>query len=235
MSVGPPTDKTTHFQNCPASKSATGHSVGFRSSVTGLGLGLCGPLVLVDETAENGSPLDPLSGVVGDGAGGRGGGPGRAELARTASNDAVNCPARSRTMNRKSTARSPRSISRFRICCAVHGPTGFASSPSAFLVGDSRRSPRTHRAASPNGRRTGNAYSFSEAAVRRTRWRALRWRHRPRGRTRPARPGAGRLRAGLWLPARPQRLPPADPSGEGRSSRPADPTTGTRACDERGE
>src|SRR6266496_3037710 len=36
--------------------------------------------------------------------------------ARTASNDAVNCPARSRTRNRKSAARSPRSIRRLRIC-----------------------------------------------------------------------------------------------------------------------
>ena len=51
--------------------------MGFRNSVTGLGLGLCGPLVLVDETAENGSPLDPLPGEVGDGVVG----PGRAELA----------------------------------------------------------------------------------------------------------------------------------------------------------
>jgi hypothetical protein len=46
--------------------------------------------------------------------------------ARTASNDAVNCPARSWTRNRKSAARSPGSISRLRICCTVHGPSGFA-------------------------------------------------------------------------------------------------------------
>jgi hypothetical protein len=45
--------------------------------------------------------------------------------ARTASNDAVNCPARSRTRNRKSAARSPRSIRRLRICCTVHGQADF--------------------------------------------------------------------------------------------------------------
>jgi hypothetical protein len=44
-------------------------------------------------------------------------------LARTASNDAVNCPARSRTRNRKPAARSPRSVRRLRICCVVHGPS----------------------------------------------------------------------------------------------------------------
>src|SRR5258708_16012901 len=49
--------------------------------------------------------------------------------ARTASNDVVNCPARFRTRNRKSAARSPRSISRLRICCTVHGPSGFAVTP----------------------------------------------------------------------------------------------------------
>ena len=46
--------------------------------------------------------------------------------AGTASNDAVNCPARSRTRNRKSAARSPRSIMRFRVCWVVHGPSGLA-------------------------------------------------------------------------------------------------------------
>ena len=49
--------------------------------------------------------------------------------ASAASNDAVNCPARSRTRNRKPAARSPRSISRLRICCVVHGPSGFAVIP----------------------------------------------------------------------------------------------------------
>src|SRR5271165_7603584 len=49
--------------------------------------------------------------------------------ARTASNDAVNCPARSRIRNRKSAARSPRSIRRLRICCAVQGPSGLAVIP----------------------------------------------------------------------------------------------------------
>src|SRR5260370_15602400 len=45
-------------------------------------------------------------------------------LARTASKDAANCTARSRMRNRKSAAWSPRSISRLRICCVVHGPSG---------------------------------------------------------------------------------------------------------------
>ncbi len=49
--------------------------------------------------------------------------------ARTASNDAVNCPARSRTRNRKPAARSPRSIRRLRICCTVQGPSGFVVIP----------------------------------------------------------------------------------------------------------
>ena len=50
-------------------------------------------------------------------------------LARTASKESVNCPARSRTRNRKSAARSPRSIRRLRICWVVHGPSGFAVTP----------------------------------------------------------------------------------------------------------
>jgi hypothetical protein len=49
--------------------------------------------------------------------------------AGTASNDAVYWPARSRTRNRKSAARSPRSIRRFRICWVVHGPSGLAVIP----------------------------------------------------------------------------------------------------------
>jgi len=39
------------------------------------------------------------------------------DVARTASNDAVNCPARSRIRNRNPAARSPRSGRRFRACC----------------------------------------------------------------------------------------------------------------------
>lgn len=44
----------------------------------------------------------------------------------TESNASVNCPALSRTRNWKSTARSPRSISRFRACWTVQGPSGCA-------------------------------------------------------------------------------------------------------------
>jgi hypothetical protein len=50
-------------------------------------------------------------------------------LANSVSTDAVNCPARSRTKNRKSAVLSPRSINRLRICCVVHGPSGFAVTP----------------------------------------------------------------------------------------------------------
>ena len=53
-------------------------------------------------------------------------------LARTASNEAVNCPARSRTRNRKSAARSPRSIIRFRICWVVHGTALPAIAPASL-------------------------------------------------------------------------------------------------------
>src|SRR6266581_5247393 len=45
-------------------------------------------------------------------------------LARTASKDAANCPARSRMRYRKSAARSPRTISRLRACWVVRGPPG---------------------------------------------------------------------------------------------------------------
>src|SRR5437764_4341387 len=45
--------------------------------------------------------------------------------ARTASNDAVNCPARSRTRNRTWVMRSPRSMTRLRTCWVVHWPLGF--------------------------------------------------------------------------------------------------------------
>jgi putative transposase len=47
----------------------------------------------------------------------------------TGSLDAVNCPARSRTRDRKSSARLPRSIRRFRICCVVHDASGCAVIP----------------------------------------------------------------------------------------------------------
>src|SRR5262249_30137923 len=50
-------------------------------------------------------------------------------LAKSAPKDAVNCPTRSRTRNRKSAVLSPRSINRLRICCVVHGPSGFAVTP----------------------------------------------------------------------------------------------------------
>ncbi len=46
--------------------------------------------------------------------------------ARTASDDAVNCLALSRTRNRKPATRSPRSIRRSRICWTVQAPSGFA-------------------------------------------------------------------------------------------------------------
>jgi hypothetical protein len=49
--------------------------------------------------------------------------------ARTASNDPLNCPARSRIRNRGKAARSPRSISRLRICCAVRRLSGLAVTP----------------------------------------------------------------------------------------------------------
>jgi len=49
--------------------------------------------------------------------------------ARTASNDVVNCPARSRIRNRNRAARSPRSISRFRACWVVHASSGCAVTP----------------------------------------------------------------------------------------------------------
>ena len=55
-------------------------------------------------------------------------------LARAASNDSVNWPARSRTRNRKSAARSPRSTSRLRICWVVHGPSRCAVTPEDVHV-----------------------------------------------------------------------------------------------------
>ena len=50
----------------------------------------------------------------------------------TASNASVNCPARSRIRNRNRSARSPRSISRFRACCTVHAPSGCAVTPRTW-------------------------------------------------------------------------------------------------------
>ena len=52
--------------------------------------------------------------------------------ARTASNDAVNCPARSRTTNRNRVTRSPGSITRLRICWVVYRPSGFVVVPSRY-------------------------------------------------------------------------------------------------------
>jgi hypothetical protein len=49
---------------------------------------------------------------------------------RTASNDAVNCPAQSRTRNRNRAACSPRSMTRLRACCVVRGPSRYRSRPS---------------------------------------------------------------------------------------------------------
>jgi hypothetical protein len=49
--------------------------------------------------------------------------------ARAVSNAPVNCPIRSRTRYRKPAARSPRSITRLRICWVVHRPSGFAVTP----------------------------------------------------------------------------------------------------------
>lgn len=54
--------------------------------------------------------------------------------ARTGSKEVVNCPARSRTRNRKSAARSPRSRRRFRACGVVHGPSGWAVTPRTWTV-----------------------------------------------------------------------------------------------------
>ena len=49
--------------------------------------------------------------------------------ARTASNELVNYPARSRTRNRKVVARSSRSISRLRACWVVQAPVGWLVVP----------------------------------------------------------------------------------------------------------
>jgi hypothetical protein len=52
--------------------------------------------------------------------------------ASTASNIAVNRPARSRIRNLKRPARSPRSSSRFRACCTVHDPSGCEITPRTW-------------------------------------------------------------------------------------------------------
>ena len=49
--------------------------------------------------------------------------------AMTASNVVVNCPARSRTRNRKPSPRSSRSISRLRACWVVHVLVGWLVVP----------------------------------------------------------------------------------------------------------
>src|SRR5689334_17204660 len=56
-------------------------------------------------------------------------------LAKAASNEAMNWPARSRTRNRKSAARSPRSTSRLRACWVVHGPSGWVLVPRMDVAG----------------------------------------------------------------------------------------------------
>ena len=53
--------------------------------------------------------------------------------ARTASNELVNWPARSRTRNRKIVARSSRSISRLRACWVVQAPVGWLVVPSMWM------------------------------------------------------------------------------------------------------
>ena len=85
-------------------------------------------------------------------------------LARSASKDAVNCPPRSRTRNRKSSARSPRSISRLRICCVVHGSSGSRSRRGYAHTGSRPRSRRSSTGAarsprSPRGRSRPQALS----------------------------------------------------------------------------
>src|SRR3954468_7226879 len=47
-----------------------------------------------------------------------------AASARTASKDAANGPARSRTRSRNGAAWSPMSMTRLRACCVVQGPSG---------------------------------------------------------------------------------------------------------------
>jgi hypothetical protein len=101
-------------------------AVGSVSVVVGLVLGRDYPQVPL---AEDEHPVGDLgSGIEHEPLGeGRRGGVFTASipaLARTASNESVNCPARSRIRNRKSAARSPRAIRRLRICCVVHGPSG---------------------------------------------------------------------------------------------------------------
>src|ERR1017187_1986319 len=49
--------------------------------------------------------------------------------AKTSSNIGVNLLSRSRIRNLKRPARSPRSMSRLRACCAVHAPVGLAVTP----------------------------------------------------------------------------------------------------------
>jgi hypothetical protein len=49
--------------------------------------------------------------------------------ANTASNEAANCPARSRMWNRNRATRSPRSMTRLRACWVVQGPSGWPVTP----------------------------------------------------------------------------------------------------------
>jgi hypothetical protein len=66
--------------------------------------------------------------------------------ARTASQAVVNCPARSRTRNRKPAVRSPRSMMRLRACWVVQGPSGWPVSPARADSGGGLRV-RTRRRA----------------------------------------------------------------------------------------
>jgi hypothetical protein len=71
--------------------------------------------------------------------------------ANTASNEAVNCPARSRTRNRNRAVRWPRSMTRLRTCCVVQGPSGCAVTPRR-AGSDQRSRARTRRRAAPASR-----------------------------------------------------------------------------------
>src|SRR6266496_4200855 len=54
--------------------------------------------------------------------------------ARTASSEAVNWPARSRTRKLNSSTRSPGSITSLRICWVVHPPSGFVVVPRTWRL-----------------------------------------------------------------------------------------------------
>jgi hypothetical protein len=52
--------------------------------------------------------------------------------AKIASNTALNLASRSRIRNLNEPIRSPKSISRFRVCCPVHAPSGCAVTPTTW-------------------------------------------------------------------------------------------------------